>query len=167
VSRAALFGLACLTAVGGLLLGEHLERRALGARLDAMAERLARPEAGLRCTAAIDPELMRGELRRAIVAQAALPAAAVAAERPAAAKPVPDDDAREPVKTPEAQAAFDRGLRVLDAAKGQHSWGPQQRQDLRDLLGQLDDESRMELLRQVSVAFNSAEMKLDVHGAPF
>jgi hypothetical protein len=170
VSRAAVFGLACLTALAGLLVGEHLERHGLAARLDAIAERLESrpPEAALHCTAAVDPELIRAELRRAMLVQAASPAAAPAVvEKPAVETPAADDDARARVKTPEAQAALDRGLRVLDAAKSQHSWGPQQRQDLRQLLGELDDESRAELLRQVSVAFNTGQMKLDVHGAPF
>jgi hypothetical protein len=152
--RAILVGLGC--AVAGLIAGERLERRSLGgltARLDTLTALVQRPAEArapiaLRCAAA---EPIRAELPKV-------------QEAPRE----PDrDEPREPIPSVEAQAALDRGLRLIDDARQRRTWRDAERHSLHALLGQLDPAGRNTVMRQLVVALNAGQIVPDLSGAPF
>ena len=152
--RAILFGLGC--AVAGLIAGEWLERRsfgALAARLDTLTTLVQRPAAArmpmpLRCAAA---EPIRAELPKVEEALGE-----------------PDrDEPRQPLPSAEAQAALDRGLRLVDDARQRRTWGDTERHSLHALLGQLDPAGRDTVMRQLVVALNAGQIVSDLPGTPF
>ncbi len=88
---------------------------------------------------------------------------AVVAERVAVANapapPVPP--------SPESIAAFDAGRRVIGAALETKRWTEADAQKLRALLPTLTLDDRVELQRQISVAINERQIKLDFRGPLF
>jgi len=153
--RALLFGLGC--AVAGLIAGERLEHRSLGAltaRLDTLAALVQRPAEmrmpmPLRCAAA--SETIRAELP----------------ETKEAPRAPNHDDAREPIPSAEAQAALDRGLRLVDDARQRRRWGDAERHSLHAVLGQLDPAGRDTVMRQLVVALNAGQIVSDPPGTLF
>jgi len=151
--RAILFSLGC--AIAGLIAGDWLERRSLGAlaaRLDTLTTLVQRPPEArmpLRCAAA--PEPTRAEL----------PKVEEAPREPDRGDP------REPNPSAEAQAALDRGLRLVDDARQRRAWGDAERQSLHALLGQLDLAGRDTVMRQLVVALNAGQIVSELRGAPF
>jgi len=153
--RVILFGLGC--AVAGLIAGERLERRSLGAlmgRLDSLTALLQRPAEArtpmpLRCAAA--SEAIRAELP----------------EMREAPRAPNHDEPREPIPSAEAQAALDRGLRLIDDARQRRSWGATERHSLHALLGQLDPTGRDMVMRQLVVAVNAGQIVSDLPGSLF
>jgi hypothetical protein len=100
--------------------------------------------------------IVREEMERALP-RAAVPPANVAKETVPAPPPAP---------TAEQMAARDRGLAIVDGALSARRWTQEDKQQLRSLLPQLDEATRIELVRSLLPAINRQEIKMETQGSP-
>lgn len=166
--RLALFTLLSLCL--GLGLGWYLGH---GSRAELRAERNAALSAQVRsecapsptnlgsCAVAIDPELLRSELARALKNAGTVPAGSAPADTPA-----PNQEATPP-PSPSQVAAFDKARTVVERVTAQGSMTREQALEMRGLLASVDPDSRIDLMQRIVRAMNQGKLNVDDNLPPF
>lgn len=103
--------------------------------------------------------LVRTVVREEMARAPAAPVAAVAVEKERPPTPV------EP--TAEQLEAHERGQSIVSAAQRVGRWSNQDRDQLRQVFQEVNENERDELLRSLLPAINRQEIKVDVQGPPF
>jgi hypothetical protein len=88
----------------------------------------------------------------------------VAAAASAAPGPAPEPVAKEP---PPPTASYEQAKAHVVARLTQGSWSNADREQLHDLLGEMTDAERIEVIRQVIVAVNKGQLRVQVKGPLF
>lgn len=155
----------------GLGLGWYLGH---GSRAELRAERNAALSAQSRtecappppvnlgsCAVAIDPEVLRAELARALGNAGTVPAGAAPAEGPA-----PNQEAAPP-PSPSQVAAFDKARTVVERVTTQGSMTREQALQMRGLLASVDPDSRLDLMQKMVRAMNQGKLTVEDNLPPF
>lgn len=128
-------------------------------RLVVLASQPARDPAA-RCVMAVDTELVRGELRRALSSVSLAPdssaCAPVSSDTARAAEPSPADA---PAPSPDAVAAFDEAGTVLETSLSRGAWTSDDALKFRLLLARLDPEERRTLSLRLVKAMNGGKLR--------
>ena len=113
------------------------------------------------CAVSIDPEMLRHELTIALKSVSAINTAAAPQPEALANQEPP------PLPSPAQVTAFDNAHKVLQAAMTQGQMSKAQSQQMRDLLPNIDAESRQDLRLEIARAVNQGKLRFEDRRPPF
>lgn len=175
MNRRNLFAGAVVLAVG-LGAGYLVAKRAAGpsalrdgeiadslARIDEKLERMDGARSLLEARVAALRVAVETQLRAGETKSPRLPSGEMAGSDQAA---IPGRGEPHP-RSAEALAAQGRAEKIVAEAKQAGRWTDAERDRLREAFATADDDARLAILRDLSVAFNSGKLALESHGPPF
>jgi len=131
------------------------EMRGLTREVASLAQDPApRPAAGS-CVAVVDSKLVADEIKRALADGAG------SAVDPAAGKAVAQTPAEPPPSTPEVLETMKHGEELVAQARGTGHWTTENALAFKEVMSNLDDQTRMQLRLEVIQAINKQELKVD------